>query len=304
MSLEIKPGKDLIQLFSSFVQAPEHKQQFSVILTQSELLRQRKVFVTPTLIKYSTASEEESNRVIRKFKGQISNFIRLCFVNENMDKGYYFNQEETNNNFILGYIFRIVSEGFSLSNLQFKFLAYSNSQLKAHSAWFLCANNPHDPIKESQIASFMGNFDKETNVLKKYARKGQCFSTSTYICTLKESQVTLGIKDVKRNGFCFSDGVGYISPDLANVAARKLGYTSASAFQIRLAGAKGVLMQNPSLSGYQVQLRESQIKFEAADLSLNIIRASTFGQGYLNRQVIQLLYCLGVPEHYFVRLQN
>lgn len=149
MSLEIKPGKDLIQLFSSFVQTPEHKQQFSVILTESELLRQRKVFVTPTLIKYSTASEEESNRVIRKFKGQISNFIRLCFVNENMDKGYYFNQEETNNNFILGYIFRIVSEGFWLSNLQFKFLAYSNSQLKAHSAWFLCANNPHEPIKES-----------------------------------------------------------------------------------------------------------------------------------------------------------
>jgi hypothetical protein len=42
------------------------------------------------------------------------------------------------------------------------------------------------------------------------------------------------------------------------------------------------------------------VKFEAEDLSFNVIRASTFGQGYLNRQLIMLLYCLGVPESYFM----
>ena len=31
----------------------------------------------------------------------------------------------------------------------------------------------------------MGNFDKEKNVLKKYARKGQCFSTSTFVRFMK-----------------------------------------------------------------------------------------------------------------------
>jgi hypothetical protein len=40
----------------------------------------------------------------------------------------------------------------------------------------------------------------------------------------------LGLEDVKRNGFCFSDGVGYISPELAEFAARKMGHTQASAF--------------------------------------------------------------------------
>ena len=72
---------------------------------RSALLRQRKVFITPTLIKYSVAQEEESNRVIRKFKSFLPNFIRLCCVNENLDKGYYFNGDGNQNNFILGYIF-------------------------------------------------------------------------------------------------------------------------------------------------------------------------------------------------------
>ena len=58
----------------------------------------------------------------------------------------------------------------------------------------------------------MGNFDKEKNILKKFARKGQCFSTSKLVCELEKDQVTLGLKDIERNGYCFTDGVGYISP--------------------------------------------------------------------------------------------
>jgi RNA-dependent RNA polymerase len=76
----------------------------------------------------------------------------------------------------------------------------------------------------------MGNFDKETNILKKFARKGQCFSTSKYICTLKPEQVEMKVADVKRDGFCFSDGVGYISKELSEFVARKMGYTEASAY--------------------------------------------------------------------------
>lgn len=192
---------------------------------KQDLLRQRKVFITPTLIKYSAGHEEESNRVIRKFKQLLPNFIRLSFVNEDNDKGYYFNGDGCQNNFILGYIFRIISQGFSLGKCNFKFLAYSNSQLKSHSAWFLCENNPHAKVDQDKIAEFMGNFDKETNILKKFARKGQCFSTSKYICTLTKQQVELGLEDIKRNGFCFSDGVGYISTDLAEYVARKMGHT-------------------------------------------------------------------------------
>ena len=157
--------------------------------SKHEFLRQRRVFVTPTLFRYSIASEEESNRVLRKYKSILPNFIRLTFTNEKLEKGYYFNMYAEKNNFILGYIFRIVAKGFQIGNLDFKFLSYSNSHLKNHSAWFLCSNNPNCAVTESDIERYMGNFDKEKNVLKKYARKGQCFSTSKFILTLSKDQV-------------------------------------------------------------------------------------------------------------------
>lgn len=125
----------------------------------------------------------------------------------------------------------------------------------------------------------MGQFDHEKNILKKYARKGQCFSTSRYIFTLEPNELMLGeTPDIKRNGFCFTDGVGYISAKTAELVARKMGYTYASAFQIRIAGAKGVLMVRSDLPEDKlVALRESQIKFHSEDRSFNVIRASTFG---------------------------
>ena len=61
----------------------------------------------------------------------------------------------------------------------------------------------------------MGNFDNETNILKKFARKGQCFSTSKFVGTLEPKEVVLNVQDIKRNGYCFTDGVGYISTELA-----------------------------------------------------------------------------------------
>jgi hypothetical protein len=40
----------------------------------------------------------------------------------------------------------------------------------------------------------------------------------------------VGLPDVKHDGFCFSDGVGYISSELASFVARKMDLTQASAF--------------------------------------------------------------------------
>jgi RNA-dependent RNA polymerase len=127
--------------------------------------------ITPTLVRFSVAQEEQTNRVIRQYKSFIPNFVRLSFVTEELDKGYYFT---TNNfaNFLLGYIHGIITNGFGLGDLHFQFLGYSNSQLKSHSCWFLCSNNPQAQISAAEIDQFMGNFDKEKNVLKKYARKG------------------------------------------------------------------------------------------------------------------------------------
>ena len=116
---------------------------------------------------------------------------------------------------MIGYIHHIMTNGFNVGKLNFKFLAYSNSQLKNHSCWFLCSNNPEMPISEAEITTYMGNFDSEKNILKKLARKGQCFSTSKLIEKLGSENVEFGYPDIKRNDFCFTDGVGYISTELA-----------------------------------------------------------------------------------------
>lgn len=95
----------------------------------------------------------------------------------------------------------------------------------------LCKNNPFSSVDEEEIVAFMGNFDNEHNILKKFARKGQCFSTSKYITTLVPHQVQIGVlPDIKRDGFCFTDGVGMISKHMAEYVARNMGYTNASAF--------------------------------------------------------------------------
>ena len=61
-------------------------------------------------------------------------------------------------------------------------------------------------------------------------------------------------------------------------------------------------MYKPSLEGRVVEVRPSQKKFTCFEYPLEIIRCATFSQAYLNRQVILLLNCLGVPDEVFLNL--
>lgn len=250
---------------------------------------------------YSRGELEETNRVIREFCRNQPCFIRLNFMTDNGDRGFYANSFSKG---VLGYIHLMMQNGICLGDRQLTFLSYSNSQLKSHSCWFLCRDDVNHAVHESSIENFMGDFSKEKNVLKKYARRGQCFSTSKRVCELNPDQVEFRLDDIERNGYCFTDGVGYISPELAREAAEYFKYSQVSAFQIRLAGAKGVLMVKPELEGRCIQLRKSQIKFDSRDLSFNVIRCSTFSVGFFNRSLVLLLTCLGVPDHYFLRKQR
>ena len=60
------------------------------------------------------------------------------------------------------------------------------------------------------------------------------------------------MEDIKRNEYCFTDGVGYISTELALEVAKEFRFQKVSAFQIRIAGAKGVLMEKQELPGRMV----------------------------------------------------
>ena len=94
-----------------------------------------------------------------------------------MEKGFYHHKSSDG---ILGYIHSILKNGFIVgNNLKNCFLSYSNSQLKNHTCWFL-AQIPNG-VSEHDIISSMGDFEKEKNILKKYARRGQCFTSTKKI---------------------------------------------------------------------------------------------------------------------------
>ena len=155
----------------------------------------------------------------------------------------------------------------------------------------------------------MGNFSKIKVVAKYAARLGQCFSTTRAINGLSKPDI-VKIPDVYlygRNGekHCATDGVGKISPFLAQMIAEDLGLRSAtapSAFQFRLGGCKGILTVWPDAKEREVHIRESQQKFTATYNGLEIIRCSHFSSATLNRQTITILASLGVQDEVFLSM--
>ena len=209
---EARPYQDLAALFQTVRQDRETELEFADGLRSQNFFRQYRICVTPSLVRYTRGQEEESNRVIRQFKTNLHSFIRLNFMDDKNGKGYYSADGAQS---ILGYLHKILQHGVWLGNAEYRFLSYSNSQLKSHACWFLCRSEALTQVSEASIESCMGDFSKEKNVLKKFARKGQCFSSSKHVCIMQPDEVTFGVQDIERNGFTFTDGVGYISPALA-----------------------------------------------------------------------------------------
>ncbi len=156
----------------------------------------------------------------------------------------------------------------------------------------------------------MGNFSHIKVVAKYAARLGQCFSTTRAINGLSKPDI-IKIPDIEQNvdgaNYCFTDGVGKISPFLAQMIAAELGIRSnnpPSAFQFRLGGCKGILAVWTDAKDREVHIRRSQQKFTAIYNGLEIIRCSHFSSATLNRQTITILSSLGVPDEVFLGMMT
>ena len=79
----------------------------------------------------------------------------------------------------------------------------------------------------------------------------------------KKKQLDSFDEDKDKEYYIFTDGCGNISLELCKLINDRLGLYQCSAYQIRLGGAKGVLMVKPSLGEAVrlVELRNSNIKF-------------------------------------------
>ncbi|CAN8077242.1 unnamed protein product [Agarophyton chilense] len=271
----------------------------------------RKVIVTPTRKIALKAEPDLLNRVLRKFSEHKHRFIRVAFTDEDGRSVGYSGSED-----LLCRIRAALRNGIRVAGERFVFLAFSNSQLRDHSAWMYneTPNATSIPPSADDIRAWMGNFS-EIRIPGKYAaRQGQVFSSSLGTLELgpDQEEVVSDIVD-SRGEHLFSDGIGIVSPNLAKAMTKKLRIerliAMPSAFQIRYGGAKGMLAVwdstiLPRRHGVEVSLRPSMKKFKSSHRVLEVVSIAKCLPLFLNRQIIMVLSGLGVPDMPFEKLQE
>ncbi|CAF1118346.1 unnamed protein product [Rotaria sordida] len=272
------------------------------------------VHVTPSCIKIMPRERIQGHRALRhRIFTDIDDF---CLVYFKPDKpGQYINQ--------CRHYEMVLKSDIRICNIRYHFLGASNSQLREHSYWFVRAES-FEEIDEKRKQ--LGDFSKITNVGKYVARLGLWFSKSIPTgITLNytedfDRRVQNGeycvtkIDDIERNGYCFTDGNGFISKGLARTIAKKLGCRIKtmnqdiypSAYQIRMAGCKGLVVIEPqsTLDQFYIKIRPSMKKFDSDDWTLDICETSQPIPTRLNNQIIIIMSDLGVPDETFLRLQR
>ena len=287
-------------------------------LTASEdNMEVRRLVITPTKAYCLPPDIELANRVLRKYRNISNRFLRVTFMDEGHQPlnsnvlNFYVApivKEMANNSFtqktnVFRRVRNIMNEGFYLCGSQYSFLAFSSNQLRDRSAWFF-AEDRHTSVHT--ITSWMGKFQNK-NVAKYAARMGQCFSSTYATVEVPPNEVNPELLDIERNDYCFSDGIGKITPDLAMEVANKLQLTEnpPSAYQIRYAGCKGVVAVWPGNNdGIRLSLRQSMNKFQSMHIMLEIVSWTRFQPGFLNRQIVTLLSALDVPDDVFAKMQD
>lgn len=282
-----------------------------------DIIEVRRLVITPSRAYCLPPEVELSNRVLRNYKNMADSFLRVTFMDEAMQTlnknalTYYANpivRESSSNSHpqrtsMFKRVSDVLSNGFYLCGRRYSFLAFSSNQLRDRSAWFVAEDKN---VRVEDIKDWMGKFNNR-NVAKCAARMGQCFSSTYATVDVPSSEVYSKIKDVERNGYVFSDGIGMISDDLAKEVAEKLKLSTnpPCAYQIRYAGYKGVVACWPDkTAGFRLHLRPSMKKFDSNHTILEICSWTRFQPGFLNRQIVTLLSALEVPDDVFWRMQE
>ncbi|KAK2154539.1 hypothetical protein LSH36_266g04077 [Paralvinella palmiformis] len=167
---------------------------------------------------------------------------------------------------------QILMTGLTIKGRTYEFLGSSNSQLRRNGCWMYARdNNIEDTVQD--IRHWMGDVANIRCVALYMARLGQFFSSSTEVVDLSNDGYTIEeIEDVKRNGYCFTEGAGRVAKDIANEGCKRYGIKdNCSAFQIRLGGCKCVLSIDNTISKGVVQIGPSMKKFDSNHRTLEVI---------------------------------
>ncbi|CAI6011244.1 unnamed protein product [Closterium sp. NIES-65] len=233
-----------------------------------------RLLITPLAAQCCLPSVELANRVISHYRPHAHRFLRVTFMEEGERQlasfalvGGAYRAEEAQHSArtdVYHRILKLVNQGFELCDRRYRFLASSASQLREKSAWFLAEDARHG-LTVAAVQAWMGTFTAIRNVAKCAARMGQCFSSRFTSLPLPRAQVR-NLPDVTRHGYCFTDGIGAVTPEAARALADAIApyldrplsaaphrahlpvgggagawLRAPSAFQIRYAGVKGMV---------------------------------------------------------------
>ncbi|XP_028767170.1 LOW QUALITY PROTEIN: RNA-dependent RNA polymerase 1-like [Neltuma alba] len=305
------PSKWIIDQYRKYRASRDPSRSPSISLDNG-LVYVPRVQITPCKVYFCGPEVNVSNRVLRHFHQFINNFLRVSFVDEELDKLFSTDlsprtsSSEQRKTEIYARILSILRNGIVIGDKKFEFLAFSSSQLRENSLWMFAPTTCG--LNAAAIREWMGNFRTIRNVAKYAARLGQSFGSSTETLSVSQDETEM-IPDVvvRRDGIdhIFSDGIGKISAKFARKVAMKCGHKSStpSAFQIRYGGFKGVVAVDPT-SSVKLSLRRSMLKYESDNTKLDVLACSKFQPCYLNRQIITLLSTLGVKDHVFEKKQK
>ncbi|XXG40886.1 hypothetical protein AAC387_Pa01g1487 [Persea americana] len=280
-----------------------------VVSLDSGLVYINRVQVTPTKVFFCGPEVNSSNRVLRHFSDDRENFIRVSFVDEELNNIHSMDlilrktpADGERYTSIYKRILSTLKDGIVVGDKKFDFLAFSSSQLKENSVWMFASRSG---CTAADIREWMGDFSSIKNVGKYSARLGQSFGSSRESSTVMKDEIEC-IPDIETEDrkYNFSDGIGKISADFAEKVASKCDLSSTpSAFQIRYGGYKGVVAVDPK-SEFKLSLRRSMCKYKSDNRKLDILSWSRYLPCSLNRQVISLLSTLGVEDHVFEMKQQ
>lgn len=168
----------------------------------------RNAVLTPSRFIFLTNKPVHLNRILRLYNNDY--FIRLDYRDDDLDKVCgihpYGSME------MLQDMKRFFINGFDIHDRHYDFLGCSNSEFRNHSFWFF---STYDGITAEFIRQNCGDLSMERCVASYMSKIGLCFSASLNTLIMGEHQEVRFEEDVRRNGLCFTDGIGKISRRLA-----------------------------------------------------------------------------------------
>ncbi|KAJ8569256.1 hypothetical protein ON010_g6007 [Phytophthora cinnamomi] len=224
-----------------------------------------KVVVTPSRIVFCPPDPAPRNRVFRHWGSE--NFMYVYFRDDNMERLDYTSGK------ILKRIRNVLKKGIEIPHVQRRTAIFTL-------------------LDHQKVRSWIGDLSHLTSPAKYLKRLGQAFSSTKETFEVSQSVLDNPVKDIANDKYIFTDGCGEIATIGVKAIVRELNLSyTPSAFQIRLGGAKGVLVV-------------SDLDNPDVNLEKKYFACSSKSEAYLTRQSVLILSDLGISEDVFMEMQE